>query len=246
MKTFFTKASLGAVAALLTFAIPGSASTVLTFNSSGVGGAIDTTGGLTGVLNTGAGLVEATNFSSINVTGANADNGTWTLSGSPTFQWLSGSDAWVLTGTLTCSFAVNGCGTIGTNVSVSSTGTTAATALMFIQLSVAPTATFGAGNTTAKVAIANATSIKESTTFLTDLGLGLPSTTNIAAGSFIQGSSGTACSVGNCSFTDFSNTLSITMTPEPVSFMMLGSGLLLIGVFARRRMQGTPATVSVK
>jgi hypothetical protein len=238
MKNFLTKATLGAVVALSAFAVPGSASTVLTFNTSGTGGVINTTGGLSGTLSTSAGGVKALDFSSISVSGAVKDNGTWTLSGTPTFQWNSGADTWTLIGTATCSFAANGCGISGTNDVVS------AATLLLIQLSTAPTATF-IGNTVAKVAITNATSITESTAFLTDLGLTPPSTTTIAAGAFIEGS-GSACSTGNCSFTDFSNVLSITLTPEPVSFMMLGSGLLLVGLFARRKAQQTPATISVK
>jgi len=85
------------------------------------------------------------------------------------------------------------------------------------------------------------TTLSESAAFLTDLygtaTSGTIDASGFGAGSTIMGTgSGTSLGNGITQYSENSSPINFTLTPEPVSFLMLGSGLLAIGFFGRKRL----------
>lgn len=249
MKNFITKTGIGTVIALCSFAIPGQASTVIDFASTGNGGTI-TTPGNSGTQNIST--LTATNWTTMDVTGAGEYNGWWTINAS-TFT-LSGSGATstytMLVTSATCNATndggINGAGgcsgwTFGNNPTSVNLG-------QILTIAVGATPTGSVVGSAITVNIGTSTTLSDTATFLTDLGLSTaPGSETVATGSSIKGNSVTG--TGPYTFTTNSSTLNTNVTssfvtPEPMSFLLLGGGLFLVALVARMKARET-ATVRV-
>ncbi len=244
MNSFIKNAGVGAVIAICSFAIPAAqAGAVLTFNTTGYSGSTPgTITTSTAALNGTVSAMTINDFTGFGVSGAfnSAANGNWTLQTGNTFSWSNsaggacGGDCYVLSGTET-----NGTYTV--------TGT-----LLTIALSAAPQITTkngvgGAGNIL--VAIQNATSITAATQFLTDLNLTVStSTVTGSIASAATGATGTGPFVwtaGGSSAMTVTLNGTQTTTPEPVTFLLFGTGLLAVAFMSRKKI-ASPVTVSSK
>lgn len=237
MKKIFTNAGLGAVIALSAFAIPGQATTVLSFATSGTGTAGSVTTptnyntGTSGSMNSN---FSVSNFSTLQESiDGGADVWNWNLTNS-SLVWNSTTDQLTLSADMTCQ-AGSGCGNYTTGSAVS---------LLTIQLSAAPTYTISkvGPSYNLSVAINNATSITETAAFLTATDLN-PSNPTLTAESGSIASSGTN-SATTTAWTPGSSTLDLTtnqVSPEPVTFLLFGSGLLAVAFIARRNSRNAVA-----
>ena len=223
MKKILTSAGFGAAIALCALAIPGQASTVLSFSSTGT---TCTTSASTCGTATGNGSGSLTALSILDFTGftEQVNSGTienWSLS-STTLSFNNTNDTFTLTGTMSCSSGL----CAGKNY----TG-------QFLTFGVSSAPTYsGSQSLGYSISIGSATSLTETATFLNDLGLTTPTGTPTITGS--------AASGNNSPYTAMeltpSSGLTVTTsqdyaTPEPVSFLLFGTGLAAVALIARRR-----------
>ena len=237
----FLKPLLGIVLGLCVTAVPGYCSLVLEFETLSSGGNITVNNenqNSTESLSSFSSVV----FNEVQISGAaNAsDNGTWSITGSG-LSWTnggSGSGTLSLVGTIGSCLG-GGCGSGNLN-GVTGTLESATISFPFKNPEVGSSfyttgsanpygfnLSFGTGTSISEAAAINGSSVN----VLSLLGL-TPSTTNstITGGGFSgSGSNGTT-------FTAGSETLDVTVssTPEPASFFLLGAGLLAISWSARR------------
>lgn len=242
MKRFLTNAGFGAAIALCAFALPGRADTTLQFSFSGV-----TAGSVQDTISNGQiSSLTSPNFLRMTVSGAAQYNGTWSFS-TASFVWDSGTDSYQLTVTGTGSCTTCGNGTLGNNPTNVNFG---ASPIVTINLAATPVVSNVAGsspNQTGSILINNATSISESTTLLTDLGLTPPSLTTVASGAALTLTNGTtnSPSAGQETFAKISSgSFSLVMTPEPGTWAMVAGGFLLVAFLARRKTSAAAPVVA--
>ena len=233
-KALLRKTAVGIVIGLCARPVPGYSATFLTFSNTVNSpiGSITVNGNSQNSSETIASLSGIV-YDRLVIFGApaSADNGTWTLTGS-NLAYNTSTQLLTLNGTFgTCS------GCIGTS---NLGGLT--TTLESIHLTGLPYNTgAGSGFTTApnsqtiNVVFGTPTSLTESATFLSDLGLGIVTST-LTAGDI--GGTGTGIPSGGVySYRGTSETLSVTLTatPEPVSIFLVATGLLGMAFVRRRR-----------
>ncbi|HYA18815.1 MAG TPA: PEP-CTERM sorting domain-containing protein [Bryobacteraceae bacterium] len=235
MKKFPTSAGFGAAIALCALALPGQASTVLSFSSSSSctvsSGACGT--GVASGSSTGSTLsaLDMYNLGTLSEQVNGVTVQTWSLTGSPTLAFTnSGGDSFSLTGTLTCT---SGC---FNNSNIYSgtifTGTTSS----------APTITGGNQSFGYTIGINTSITLTETATLLNDLSLTAPTGTGTIQLGATSGNSSPYSAMDLIA----SQTLSITqnssfLTPEPMSFVLFGTGLAAVALIVRRRAQKTAA-----
>jgi len=169
-----------------------------------------------------------------------ADNGQWSITGGTEVYNLTGS-----TVTMTVSGTINTCtGCVGTtnlhNVSGALTTVTYTGLTNGIPLNGSPTGfTDTGGQTNFALTLGAASSLTDLAALLTDLGETATTgsvTTVPASGANSTGAGGSGN--GNHTFNlTGSTTLGVTLTstPEPVSFILFGTGLMAVALIARRR-----------
>jgi hypothetical protein len=222
MRKFLVNAGFGALAVLGAFAVPGQASTVLEFSSISSGCTVGGSGSAGCGSATGAGgsisafsIYSFTGFTE-QVNGGTIEN--WAVTHS---TWSYSAGTYTLDGDISCTSGI----CAGKN-----TGSTPI-ALLTIA-GAAPTYTTGLN--TAAITIGAATSLTETATFLNDLGLTTPAgTPTVTGGATANGS--TSPFTLTASATLGITTSQIYTTPEPVSFLLFGTGLLAVTLFARRK-----------
>jgi len=238
---------IGIALAVCAAAIPGYGSTATgTINFSGLtGGAISASTTVGGVVNASTFTVP---FNQLVIGGAGdaADDGTWLLTGTNLTMATgsAGSYNFTLAGTVgTC---VSGaCLGGGTNLG-GLTGTfetfTVGGMLEAASVSNAVSAYNVSGGTSFTMEFGNPTSLADSVALLSKLGetggTTTPSYATNALGN-INGTGTTASGIftgsATSSFDDTTVTYTTAATPEPVSFILLGSGLLGVGLVSLRR-----------
>lgn len=214
---------------LCAMAAPAWCSTSFAFSTSTPGGSLTAIGS---TLHTMTGV----NFNVLTITDSPLDpNGvlTYAITGE-NFQ-LSGSDL-ILTGNIGNYTSCTGTCSAADNLSLSG-------AILYeVALSDTTTTVFNANKNLSL-------SINSAATTITDAALdaavgitGPTVTTNVGSSGVTAAGSG-AISGGYYPFTAASESLntSVTMTPEPVSLLTAGGGLLLVGCLARRRRRTNPA-----
>ena len=230
------KGAVGIALGLCVAAVPGYCSTFLAFTTTTTGGSIQVTG--TNQANQTLSSLSGVAYTLLQISGTPgdaADVGFWNLSG--VTESLN-----VSTDTLTVSGTILSCqsGCTGGNLSGVSG------ALETIKLSSLAEGTVFTTNgntpTSVNVSYGTPTSVNELAALANDLA-GLASNasttqTNTFGSSSIVGTGSSGSSP--YSFTTTSQTLNVTLnsvvlTPEPVSFLLLGSGLLGIALMARRK-----------
>lgn len=240
---FLSTASVIALG-LLAAVAPAYSSTSLTFETSAGAGSVTINGNTQNSSETLTSL-SGIEYNEVVISGATdtADNGTWSLAaaggttGYATLSWSGGTLQ--LSGEFTtCSGCVGTVGTGAANINLGTGGhalsgilESGTTSLLY-----GTTPGFTTTNNAANVQFAAGTSLTEVANLIADLGL---TGTNAAYTSSPAGgisAAGTASS-GTYTMTAYSETLDVTIasTPEPVSFFLLGSGLLGIGLIARKR-----------
>jgi len=236
MKTRLLYTTLIITAGILITAAPGYSSASLNFTGTGSTGTVTVTGNSnTETLSSLSGAP----FTQVIISGATtaADNGTWLLNS--TSLTASGSTI-TLNGTFGSCVALSGCSGTGLTGITGALETITLAGYPYSYNSSSPAGSFSTNNptqTSVNINFGAATSITEIPILLTDLGLIGPQAIGLTGGYVNAAGSGTP--VGNV-FTFGSNfsdglQLSITATPEPVSFFLLGTGLLGMGLVARRR-----------
>jgi hypothetical protein len=169
-----------------------------------------------------------------------ADNGQWTITGGTEVYALSGS-----TVTMTVSGTIGTCGTCvggnlgGVNGALTTVTYTGLAGGMPFNSGSTDFTTGGTGNKNFTLNLGAATSVSDLGTLLSDLGetatVGSV-TTSPTSGANGAGSSDTGNGTHVYNLAG-STTLGITLTstPEPVSFILFGTGLMAVGLIARRR-----------
>jgi hypothetical protein len=196
-------------------ATPAFCSIVIDFGSTGspTPGTVTTTTG--GVL-TGSTAINAVPFNELTISGASQDNGFFTITnGSVTYN--ASTSQLLLTGEVTG---------IGINTVTTLLSATITPAQMGVTLS--------NSNQNVLVAFNTATNLSEAA-ILTALGLAPAANPVALTSGSVQGSGSGTASGGNYTFSSFSETLDTTVTPEPVSFLLMGGGLLLFGGLKRKQ-----------
>jgi hypothetical protein len=229
MKKLITSAGFGAMVALCALAVPSQASTVLSFLSTGTGctTATSTCGTAVGGGNSSSGnltalsILDFTKFTE-QVNGGTVEN--WSLSGSPDLLLTSvsgGNYNFSLSGTMSC--------TTGICAGKNYTGNF----FTFTTTSATYSGSAGLGYT---ISVGSATTLSETATFLNDLGLTTPTgTPTITAGAGTGNSSPFTAMELTPSSTLTVTTNSSYATPEPVTFLLFGTGLAAVAFMTRRR-----------
>jgi hypothetical protein len=174
---------------------------------------------------------------SMTVTGAPdaADNGTWQISG--------GSNMYLVGDTMTFYGSFGSCTGCGSGANLAGYGNSSTALVTFTYANGIDYNTSGTGTgfytntpaqTTISVFFGAATSISESAGLLSLLG-DTGSTTSQITGGTVTGSGGTGNSPYSFGATNESLDVTISATPEPASFFLLGSSLLALFLYASRR-----------
>lgn len=237
MKSHFVSLGAGKVLAfaaivLCVSAVPGRADAILNFNTNS--STCVATSTACGVIGLSASPGTVTSLQILDFTGfsetINGNTYNWTITGgSLTWNGSTTAPSYTFGGTITCA-STSFCG---------STSVTNSNLFTFSGSSTdAPTD--GSSLSTYTFGVANATSLSASTVFLNALHLTVP--TGIGS----ENVSGTTVSKANDGTTNnyavgASDTMALTLVgsnlivPEPMSFLLFGSGLLGIGFYSRRR-----------
>jgi hypothetical protein len=239
-------ATLGALASVLMLATPGYSSTFLAFSTSPgtAGGTAVVTGNTSAETLTSVTGIDYTTLTISGDTTNPADNGTWTLtstsgSGKATMS-LSGS-TFTLTGEI--GSCTSGCGAGTPNLTgISGALETFTVSSKAYNTSASTSSNAVAGFFTSPLPAQNSFTLAFGTpTSMTTLA----SLTNALSFSGVSSnetsggisSNTTATGSGPYTFTATSETLNVTLTstPEPVSFLLVGGGLIGLAFFGRRR-----------
>jgi hypothetical protein len=244
MGTKFTRTALGLALGLISTALPGYCSAFLAFSTTSGSGTITVNGNSQ---NSSETLTSISNLSFNQVFISNApntaDNGTWSLT-STSLAWSGGT--LTLTGTISACLSGT-CLSGGSNLAglsgvLEQTGTGALPLLYNASAGSAGTiAGFNTnlGSTSVNLGFGASTSLATLGTFMTDLGFAANSTSLLSS---TGGGGVTSAGLGGVGPTytynsNLSETFNVTIqaAPEPMSFLLFGSGLLGIGLIARKR-----------
>ena len=226
MRNFLTSTGLGAIIALCAFAIPGQATTLLSFQAGGctvADGGCGTAAAPNGTNGTALTALDILGFNSFTEKINGVTVQTWSLSNTSLLYSSASGGTYTLTGDMSC---VSGtCGTENTGV----------TPISLLTLSgVTPTMTGGTQAGGFGIALGAATSLTETATFLKDLDLSTPTGTPTASGGAASGDSSPVTAMDLTTSSTLSISTSQVYTPEPVSFLLFGTGLLAVTLIARR------------
>jgi hypothetical protein len=222
----------GAIAllALCAVAVPGKASVFLAFSNTVTGGTFTIPGAGNTNTTLGIGALSGVIFNKLTVSfdSVAADNGAWSVTGTGSGNCTnsSGGTMSLVGNTLSLWGAITGAPfanlSSGCNLLASFTDTNG-----FKGVS-------SSNGTIGTVSLNNATSISESALLLGDLSVaGNDTPAGLLAGSAIGGTSPTANSSFSANSEQF--TFSLTQTPEPVSWLLMGTGLAAMIVMARKK-----------
>jgi hypothetical protein len=230
------RTAVGIALGLFAVAMPGYSAQFLAFSTNTAGGSVVISGDSSSeTLQSLSNVI----FNTLNISGGNGytgDNGSWSITGSN-----------LTYNTTTYTFTLNG--TIGTCSGCSGgnlTGVTGAletfkVASMGYNTGANPGNannsgfyTTLAGQSSLTLAFGTPTTLTEASALLTDLGFPIANST-LTSGGVISNTAATGSNP--YTFTPTSETLNVTLvaTPEPVSCVLLGSGLLGLAWFGRRR-----------
>ena len=226
-----TRGALIAVVGACVSAAPCFADALFSFNFGTMSGSI-TSAGNSGTTNINTMSETETANWSFTVSGAvnGYANATWNVTGG---SFTLGTSTATCGGSITYCYIYAGTAKDGSDTV---TGT-----LFEINLAGDPTGTVTGGLPTSKVittSIAANTTVSASTQLISDLGFVTVTTSTTGSGTGAITSTAGVSGSGPYTWTAGSDTLGLDIggtTPEPVSFLLLGSGLLMIGLVAHRR-----------
>lgn len=168
------------------------------------------------------------------VSGASVDNGTWNVTGG---QFTLGTSTATCGGSIAFCYLYTGTATLGSQT-VSGT-------LFELTMAAAPTDTVAGGATKSiSVSVTAGTSLTANTTLLHDIGI-YNVTTSTATSGTIASTAGFTGS-GPYTWTPVAGSQSLALdiggtAPEPVSVLLFGSGLLIVGLIGYRKRATAPA-----